>query len=90
MYSKGLHKEEKANYMTCDKQTKCPEDDLVQICFYLVCLLSLPNFEFHVLQAGDKKRGRLCYPSCRKTQDRNGSEIQRAGGGFATSGRKSE
>lgn len=90
MCSKGLHKEAKANYMTCDKQTKCPEDDLVQICFYLACLLSPPNFEFHVLQAGDKKRRRLCYPSCTKTQDRSGSEIQRAGGGFTTTKGKSE
>lgn len=60
MCSKGLHKEAEANYMTSDKQIKCPEDDLVLICFYLLCPLSLPNFKFHVLQAGDNKRRRGC------------------------------
>lgn len=38
MCPEGKCKETKANYIMCDKQTKCSEDDLVQICFYLFCL----------------------------------------------------
>lgn len=34
-------------------------------------LVSSPNFEFHILQAGDKRSRGLLYPSLNKIQDRN-------------------
>lgn len=34
-------------------------------------LVSSPNFEFHILQAGDKRSRGLLYPSLNKIQDRS-------------------
>lgn len=48
----------------------------MQICFLFGLPLSFPNCEFHVLQAGDKTRSRLLYPSLRKTQDRSGERYK--------------
>lgn len=48
----------------------------MQICFLFGLPLSFPNCEFHVLQAGDKRRRRLLYPSLRKTQDRSGERYK--------------
>lgn len=54
------------------RRLKYPEEKKsVPICFCLFCLLSFPNCKFCVLQAGDKRRSRLFYPSLKKTQDRN-------------------
>lgn len=42
------------------------------MCICLLLLLSFSNCEFHILQAGDKRRCGLLYPSLNKIQDRNG------------------
>lgn len=76
MCSKRLHKETEANYMTCDKQTKCPEDDQVQTCFFGFALLSSPNFKFMSCRQVIKREDGCAIPAARRPRIDKGARYK--------------